>query len=752
MSCQQKVVLLQTPFKRVRWYRCHIRKIQRLIKQQIQVLTKLQVNSVDKEVDFEEVEEEEVDTINKFHPDNTGFFVEDDESVQVVSKDLTGTCLILDTGASKSTVSDASLLYDKKPVTKHMKTYLAAINITHIGTMHFGIYNIFPVYNYTPAGKCNLLSVSQLEDHGFRVCHKNKMFLVYMGTRIFCRFPWVGDLYVSTLVNSPVINSVFAIAEKKELKDWHVILGHPSDIYVNKFLQLFKIKRNEKTGSSVHCEVCQMAKLKRSSHSNPLPTAKSPFSTIHMDVLQLTPVLRGSFKYILVLIDNFLRYNRIYLMQKKIKSKAKIMTFVKELQNHLHVTPAIIHTDHGGEFSFVIFKSFLSENGITLEQGPANSPQTNGLAKRFNQAILVKMRCMLAQSLVPLNYWDKAARFASSLINMLPTLSLNWKSPISILSETDKLIEQVRKIHTLLPFGLKVYVHDQNPKSKISPPSKPLLFLGYEPRSDTMRFPDLLSRRIVVSRDFTPSILSFPYYSPAGMKKLPSTLPNSSCLTDEEFVTINVPTERSSRGSILTNHALPAPSTRHAVLLPLNTPPREDNESSITPPPTSSVPARSPPSLSMPLCFSPSAPPEIPAVIPPHQRLQHTESDRAPRSQSPTVRTPAATKHFQFEWLPKDQLAPKNISSNIDPLNIVEGSRQQNKDLPDISFVNHGEFADINLTESVTINKAMTDIKHLSDWDDVMAAKYNLLDEKNTGILSPPPSADKVIGGMWLLT
>jgi transposase InsO family protein len=94
-----------------------------------------------------------------------------------------------------------------------------------------------------------------------------------------------------------------------------------------------------------------------------------------------------------------------------------------------------------------MFKSFLSENGVSLEQGPANSPQTNGLAKRFNQAILVKMRCMLAQSAVPHNYWDEAARFASMLINMLPTLSLDWKSPISVLVDNESMIEQVRNVY-----------------------------------------------------------------------------------------------------------------------------------------------------------------------------------------------------------------------------------------------------------------------------------------------------------------
>jgi hypothetical protein len=69
-----------------------------------------------------------------------------------------------------------------------------------------------------------------------------------------------------------------------------------------------------------------------------------------------------------------------------------------------------------------------------------------------------------------------------------------------------------------------------------------------------------------------------------------------------------------------------------------------------------------------------------------------------------------------------------------------------------VSFVDQGKFSEINLTELVTINEAMNDMTHLQDWDNAMAAKFHSLDKKNTGILLPPPTANKVIGGMWLLT
>jgi transposase InsO family protein len=127
----------------------------------------------------------------------------------------------------------------------------------------------------------------------------------------------------------------------------------------------------------------------------------------------------------------------------------------------------------------------LEQLGIRIEAGPANSPQTNGLAKRFNQTLLVKIRCLLAQSSVPINYWDKAARYALTLINILPSKAHNWSSPVNVLLELNLCIEPVWDIVKLIPFGLKVHV-SHRPPSKILAPSKPLFFLVYEDHSDAL--------------------------------------------------------------------------------------------------------------------------------------------------------------------------------------------------------------------------------------------------------------------------
>jgi hypothetical protein len=188
-------------------------------------------------------------------------------------------------------------------------------------------------------------------------------------------------------------------------------------------------------------------------------------------------------------------------MQKKKKAEVKIMLYINKIKNQTNITPAVLHTDCGGEFGSTVFRTFLFQCGLSLEQGPANSPQTNSLSERFNQILLVKMRCMLAQCSVPLNYLDKAAKFALMLINMLPSDLIDWKFTISMLVNNKSTIEQVRNIQTLLPFGLKVYYHNQSLLSKLLPPSKPFLFFSYEPWSDALCFLDPLSFQVVISCD-----------------------------------------------------------------------------------------------------------------------------------------------------------------------------------------------------------------------------------------------------------
>jgi transposase InsO family protein len=78
-------------------------------------------------------------------------------------------------------------------------------------------------------------------------------------------------------------------------------------------------------------------------------------------------------------------------MKNKLDLESKILSYINEIVNKTGKCPAFIHTDQGGEFNSTVFCSILDTLGITVEAVPADSPQTNGLAERFNQTLLVKM-------------------------------------------------------------------------------------------------------------------------------------------------------------------------------------------------------------------------------------------------------------------------------------------------------------------------------------------------------------------------
>ncbi|KAH9468237.1 hypothetical protein Pst134EA_033418 [Puccinia striiformis f. sp. tritici] len=605
--------------------------------------------------------------------------------------------LILDSGASKTTLCDFNLLIDPQPITKFINTYSGSINITHAGKFNLGGTLIYPAF-YAPNGPRNLVSVSQLEDHGLKVVGKNRMFLIKLGQRIIYRFPRVGSLYEGQIPKNNTSNYVMSISEPDPNFDYHILLGHPSDEYLIRFFRLHGITPVNSGQSAKNCEVCKRCKLKRAPHSNPLPTTDRPFKTLHMDVLQISPPSKSSMKYVLVIIDDYSRFNRIYLMRNKSESEGKILSYINEIVN---------------------------KTGIRVEAGPANNPQTNGLAERFNQALLVKIRCLLAQSAIPINFWDEAAKYASTLINILPSKALNWSSPVSVLSELNSCIEPIRDLNKLIPFGLKVYV-SHRPPSKVSAPSTPLLCLGYQDHSDAFRFFDPLKRHIVISRDYSPMKLAFEYNSPASLRKPPDTLPKA-----------------------IVNHRKSDDEFGQVRFAPISSSPSKDK----TPLQTIEDPSHaksSPSSSNVEQDPSTGAPPNPPVLS----------------ASSTTSKSTSKTKSVKPSWglVPAHEPPNRHIVGDVGAQNIIAGSRRQGSktsksvvppsvsDPPDQLLLLHFDYPEyIFLTESVTLKEALENDKEVRKWEEAMAKEHHSLTSKNTGTLVPPPGDDRVIGGMWLL-
>ncbi|POW18596.1 hypothetical protein PSHT_05610 [Puccinia striiformis] len=126
--------------------------------------------------------------------DRSNFFV---GTVQHSSREYYSRFLVFDTGATQSCVINLELLTDVQPLTNHfMNTFSSPIEATHVGTLKIGDYFINPVY-HVPNGCANILSASQLIDHGLKPHFKTDQFLLKGGDKIVATFPRIGRLGAS---------------------------------------------------------------------------------------------------------------------------------------------------------------------------------------------------------------------------------------------------------------------------------------------------------------------------------------------------------------------------------------------------------------------------------------------------------------------------------------------------------------------------------------------------------------------------
>ncbi|POV95691.1 hypothetical protein PSHT_15527 [Puccinia striiformis] len=362
--------------------------------------------------------------------------------------------LVFDTGATQSCVINLKLLTDVQPLTNHyMNMFLSPIEATHVGTLKIGTYFINPVY-HVPNGCANILLASQLIDHGLKPHFKMDQFLLKGGDKIVATFPHIGRLFLA-----PISDYICVVNRKiPENFDWHYALGHALDKYV----YLFCRQNNASSALStkaINCEICTKAKIHQTAHSQKSPSSTTSFHRLHTDVLQITLISKFGYRCILVIVDDASCFNRIYLLKSKSESESRLLSFFEEIKNKLQQMPAYLHSNCGGEFSSLNFLDKLKEYRISIEQGPADSPQTNGVAERFNGVILKKIKCMLLQSKIPQSMWHEAACHASAILNILPHLLLNWHSPTSVLVKQNSSIKPDCTGMPLIPWFYDCLVH-----------------------------------------------------------------------------------------------------------------------------------------------------------------------------------------------------------------------------------------------------------------------------------------------------
>jgi hypothetical protein len=116
--------------------------------------------------------------------------------------------------------------------------------------------------------------------------------------------------------------------------------------------------------------------------------------------------------------------------------------------------------------------NFFKEKGIIHQTSCVYTPQQNGVSERKNRHLLEITRAILFQNNMPNIFWSDAILTATYLINRLPSVKLNFKSPQEIL-----LGKKINLDH-LKVFGCTCFVH-KNRIHKLDFTSIKAIFLGY---------------------------------------------------------------------------------------------------------------------------------------------------------------------------------------------------------------------------------------------------------------------------------
>jgi transposase InsO family protein len=180
----------------------------------------------------------------------------------------------------------------------------------------------------------------------------------------------------------------------------------------------------------------------------------------------------NDYRYFVIFIDDFSRTTWLYLMKNKSEVFSHFQKFSNFIETQFNKKIKILRTDNGTEFINQNFSNYLKQKGIFHQTSCVYTPQQNRVSERKNHHILEVTRTLLFQNNVPKVFWSETVLTAVYLINRVPSVVLDFKSPLEILYEKKINLDHLKK------FGCTSFVQ-KNRIDKLDFTSIKTIFLGY---------------------------------------------------------------------------------------------------------------------------------------------------------------------------------------------------------------------------------------------------------------------------------
>ncbi|KAK9100212.1 hypothetical protein Scep_023642 [Stephania cephalantha] len=308
---------------------------------------------------------------------------------------------------------------------------------------------------YVPTLTCNLLSLGQLLEKGYKVDFKDSHLTVF-------------DSKGMKILKSPLKNRLFQIEIKIEsypcfksiVSDeswlWHLRYGHLNF----ESLKLLTHKNLVKGLPVIQhpeqfCEGCISGEQHRRTFASNTPRrAKSLLQLVHSDVYgPLQTASLGGSKYFMTFIDDCSRMIWVYTLKNKSDAVSCFQKFKATVEKQSGRYIKTLRTDGGGEYTSSTFSKFCDRHGIKHEIMPPQTLQQNGVAERKNKTIIDMAHSMLKAKGLPDSFWAEAVACSVYLLNRSPTKGVSHITPEEAWSGYKPSVKHLKV------FGSIAYVH-----------------------------------------------------------------------------------------------------------------------------------------------------------------------------------------------------------------------------------------------------------------------------------------------------
>lgn len=190
--------------------------------------------------------------------------------------------------------------------------------------------------------------------------------------------------------NDSILFYVPSNMENNIIRKYHDELGHfcaektSEAILRNYWFPQLKDKVKTYITNCLKCIAFSPITGKKEGYLNSIPKGDIPFLTCHIDHFGPIDKNISSKKYILLVIDGFTKFTKLYAV-KTTNSKETIDCLFQYFRNYSR--PKTIVSDRGTSFTSDEFKSFMEENNVKHVLVATASPKANGQVERVNRAL-----------------------------------------------------------------------------------------------------------------------------------------------------------------------------------------------------------------------------------------------------------------------------------------------------------------------------------------------------------------------------